>query len=237
MKPNCAKSSQPMGHGSPAPCWGYGPHNGPEYWGRLRPEYGDCANGSEQSPIDLRDWENAELAPVDYDYGRARISVENTGRTIKFNPEPGHGIILDGVRHELKQFHFHHGSEHLLEGARWPLELHLVHANAAGSIAVVGVLFREGPEHGALRPFWNDFTDGQRATEGEFDLSSLLPRERMSWRYPGSLTTPPCTEGVSWIVLSGHLSMSAEQIDRFAAIYPNNFRPVQPLGDRTLHYG
>lgn len=237
MKPDSVKSAQPMGHGTPLPCWGYGLHNGPDRWGELRPEFACCATGNEQSPIDLRDWRNSELTPVEHDYGRARISVENTGRTIQFNPEPGHGIILDGVRHELRQFHFHHGSEHLVEGARRPLELHLVHESAGGSIAVVGVLFTEGPEHGGLKPFWSDFADSRRTIEGELDLLSLLPRERTSWRYRGSLTTPPCTEGVSWIILSGHLSMSGEQIDRFAAIFPNNFRPVQPLGDRTLHFG
>ena len=237
MKTNRVKNAQQMGQGSPAPCWGYGPRDGPEHWGQLRPEFACCATGSEQSPIDLKDWQNAELAPVDYHYGPARVSVENTGRTIQFNPEPGHGIILDGVHHELKQFHFHHGSEHLVEGARRALELHLVHADAAGSISVVGVLFGAGPEHGALKPFWGDFTDDRHTVEGEFDLRSLLPRERISWRYRGSLTTPPCTEGVSWIILSEHLSMSAEQIDQFAAIFPSNFRPVQPLGDRTLQYG
>ena len=112
-----------------------------------------------------------------------------------------------------------------------------MHESAGGSIAVVGVLFTEGPEHRALKPFWRDFADNQGSVEGKFDLLSLLPGERTSWRYRGSLTTPPCTEGVSWIILSGHLSMSAEQIDRFAAIFPNNFRPVQPLGDRTLQFG
>ena len=237
MMPDHVKHAQPSGHGSFAPCWGYGTQNGPNNWGSLRPEFSCCDTGGEQSPIDLINWRNSELAPVEYDYGPARLSVENTGRTIQFNLESKHGIVLDGVHHELRQFHFHHGSEHLVEGSRLPLELHLVHEGKDGSLAVVGVLFREGPEHVALEPIWKDFPGQRRVVAGNFDLSSLLPRSHLSWRYPGSLTTPPCTEGVAWIILGEPLSMSAGQIARFASIFPNNFRSTQPLGDRILQFG
>ena len=124
--------------------WGYEPHNGPALWGTLDRAFCACALGTEQSPIDLTGGRRVELAPVGFDYRRSRIEVENTGHTIQMNPEPGHGIVLDDVRHELSQFHFHRASEHLVDGVPYPMELHLVHRDGSGGLAVVGVLICEG---------------------------------------------------------------------------------------------
>ena len=223
-----------------ATCWGYESHNGPALWGTLDPTFGACALGTEQSPIDLTGGRRAELAPVGFDYRRSRIEVENTGHTIQMNPEPGSGIVLDGVRHELSQFHFHRASEHLVDGVSYPMELHFVHRDASGGLAVVGVLICEGEENAALAPAWARLPPDpgvSRAIPGETDLAALLPPFRTTWRYRGSLTTPPCTEGVAWIVPDAPLPMSPDQIAAFAAIYPNNRRPVQPLGDRDLRRG
>ena len=222
------------------PEWGYEPHNGPAVWGRLDPAYETCSLGGEQSPIDLSHARGGEVDPVEFAYRSSPSTVENTGHSIQVNPEPGSGIVVGRVRFELEQFHFHHCAEHTIEGVRLPLELHLVHRSEGGSLVVVGVLFREGPANRALAPVWSSLpatAAPPRAVPDAVDLPALLPERRTSWRYSGSLTTPPCTEGVAWIVLTEPLTLSAAQIEAFAAIFPNNYRPVQPLGDRVLVRG
>ena len=222
------------------PSWGYEPHNGPGHWGTLDPAFSACAMGEEQSPIDLSAGRNADPLAIEFEYQRTRIAVENNGHTIQVNPDPGNAIVLTGVRFDLLQFHFHHASEHTVDGIQLPLEMHLVHRNDSGSLAVVGVLFEEGQANDALAPVWAHLPPdpaAPRVVPGELDPASLLPATRTTWRYRGSLTTPPCTEGVNWIVLNEPLTMSPEQIAAFGAIYPNNFRPVQPLGTRVLECG
>ncbi|MCY3971945.1 MAG: carbonic anhydrase family protein [Acidobacteria bacterium] len=222
------------------PEWGYEPHNGPAVWGRLDPAYETCSLGGEQSPIDLNRARSAQVDPVEFEYRSSRSTVENTGHSIQVNPEPGSGLVVGGVRFELEQFHFHHGAEHTIEGVRLPLEMHFVHRSEGGSLVVVGVLFREGPANLALVPVWSGLpgiAGPPRPVADAVDLPALLPEHRTSWRYSGSLTTPPCTEGVAWIVLTEPLTLSAGQIDAFAAIFPNNYRPVQPLGERVLVRG
>ena len=223
-----------------APGWGYGADDGPACWGSLDPGFALCACGREQSPIDLTGARRARLDPIGFDYRRARASVRNTGHTVRIDPAPGSAILLDGVRHRLAQFHFHRGSEHLVDGARLPLELHLVHRSAAGAVAVVGVLIEEGAANETLAPVWARLPaePGEpRPVPGTLDLASLVPAGGTAWRYPGSLTTPPCSEGVAWAIPTGRLTMSAAQIAAFAAIFPNNYRPVQPLGERVLRIG
>lgn len=222
------------------PEWGYEPHNGPAVWGRLDPAYETCSLGGEQSPVDLNRARSARVDPVEFEYRSCRSTVENTGHSIQVNPKPGNGIVVGDVRLELEQFHFHHGAEHTIEGVRLPLEMHFVHRSEGGSLLVVGVLFREGPGNRALAPVWSILPAAAgppRPVPDAVDLPALLPERRTSWRYAGSLTTPPCTEGVAWIVLTEPLSLSATQIEAFAAIFPNNYRPVQPLGERVLVRG
>lgn len=232
--------SAPMCDHADGAAWGYEPDNGPAVWGRLDPAYETCSLGGEQSPIDLSRARGARVDPVEFGYRSSRSTVENTGHSIQVNPEPGNGIVVGGVRFELEQFHFHHDAEHTVEGVRLPLELHLVHRSEGGSLAVVGVLFREGPANRALAPVWSGLpvsAGPPRPVPEAVDLPALLPEDRTSWRYAGSLTTPPCTEGVAWIVLTEPLTLSAAQIETFAAIFPNNYRPVQPLGRRVLLRG
>ena len=225
--------------GADAP-WGYDADDGPGLWAGLDPAYATCALGTEQSPIDLTGGQRADLPEVEFDYRQGRATIENTGHGIQVNPVPGSGIVLDGVRYELCQFHFHRESEHTVEGARLALEVHLVHESADGALAVVGVLLDEGGENDALKPVWDHLPTRPtqpHAMAGDLDLASLLPDDRTSWRYRGSLTTPPCTEGVAWVVLTEVLALSSGQIEAFAAIYRNNYRPVQPLGERVLYRG
>ena len=220
--------------------WGYDADNGPGLWASLDPGFAACALGAEQSPVDLTGGRGADLPPLEFAYRRTRIVLENTGHTVQANPDPGSFVVLDGIRYELRQFHFHHGSEHLFDGVRLALELHLVHAAGDGALAVVGVLFEQGVAHGTLAPLWAHLPaepGAMRPVPGELDLATLLPARLTAWRYRGSLTTPPCTEGVAWAVLAEPLAISAAQIAAFAALYPNNRRPVQPLGKRVLRIG
>lgn len=218
--------------------WGYEGDRGPANWGSLDEAFCACSQGVEQSPIDLADGAAVGDYPrVEFDYGPRAGTVVNTGRTIQVNVDRGSGITVRGTRHELLQFHFHHASEHTVGGARFPMELHLVHRSDTGGLAVVGVLLREGSANGTLAPIWARLprqAGSQSVLPAAVPVAQLLPETRTAWRYRGSLTTPPCTEGVSWIVMTGPVTLSAAQIAAFSALYPRNYRPVQPLGRRTL---
>ncbi len=222
------------------PDWGYESHNGPAQWGTLDDHFEVCDIGGQQSPIDLTDAQSHAFAPVEFNYGLTKVAIENNGHTIQVNPDPGNGIVVENQAYELAQFHFHHPSEHTVDGVQYPLEMHLVHSTTQGALAVVGVLLAEGDTNEALRPIWATLPQepaSPKPLPDEVDLPALLPAERTTWRYPGSLTTPPCTEGVSWIVMTQEMTMSTDQITEFGSIHPNNYRPVQPLGERVLYRG
>ena len=217
--------------------WGYEGEHGPAHWGSLHPGFGVCSSGREQSPIDLTGAEAEVLSEIGFDYSPSPISILHNGHSIQVNYEPGSGIVLDGTRYELVQFHFHHRSEHTVDGADFPLELHLVHADADGALAVVGVFLEEGGANEALAPVFGQMPaeSGPAAlVEGTVDAAALLPEQRTTWRYRGSLTTPPCSEGVSWLMMTEPVTASREQIEAFRALFPGNNRPVQPLNGRRL---
>lgn len=218
--------------------WGYAADNGPSCWASLDPAFRLCGCGAEQSPIDLVNASVANVPPIRFGYGPVRAAVENTGRTIQFNSGPGLILLVGGHRFELKQFHFHHASEHLVDGTTWPMELHLVHADSTGRLAVVGVLIGEGEANPAADLLWQALVDEPESLgHVDVDPSPLLPPTTRAWRYQGSLTTPPCSEGVTWIVLVDAITLSAPQIAAFANFHPPNCRPVQPLGRRALVIG
>jgi carbonic anhydrase len=211
--------------------------HGPEHWGSLDPGFSVCSSGSEQSPIDLTGAETEALSEIGFDYAPSPISILNDGHTIQVDYQAGSGIALDGMRYELVRFHFHHRSEHTVDGADFPLEMHLVHASADGALAVVGVFLAEGGANEALAPVFGQMPEesGPAAmVEGTVDAAALLPERRTTWRYRGSLTTPPCSEGVSWLVMTEPLTASREQIEAFRTLFPVNNRPVQPLNARRL---
>lgn len=227
-----------LGTGAHAqPHWGYEGEYGPEHWGSLDPGFAVCNNGREQSPIDLTGAASEALSEIGFDYAPSPISIVNNGHSIQVDYQAGSGIVLDGTRYGLVQFHFHHRSEHTVDGADFPLELHLVHADAEGALAVVGVFLEEGGANEALAPVFSQMPKeaGPAAVvEGTVDAAALLPERRTTWRYPGSLTTPPCSEGVSWLVMTEPVTASREQIEAFRALFPVNNRPVQPLNGRRL---
>lgn len=217
--------------------WEYSGEAGPAQWARLTPEFGQCA-GSNQSPVNLAGLVEAELAPLQFHYLPGGKTLVNNGHTVQVNYAPGSTLQLDGMAFELKQFHFHAPSENLIEGRSYPLEGHLVHANDKGDLAVVAVMFEAGRANAALSQAWQVLptkAGETRALKVPLSAEPLLPIQRDYYRFSGSLTTPPCSEGVRWLVMKQPVQVSQAQIDAFKAVmhHPNN-RPVQPLNGRQV---
>ena len=222
--------------------WGYEGDIGPDNWGQLSDDWVECSEGQEQSPIDLDDALTAEDVN-DYDFVNpgTTVAIHNNGHTIQYDIDAGSTVTIGGTEYELLQFHFHARSEHTVAGAGYPLEVHLVHIDAGGNLAVLGVLIEEGPENELLAgAMWDQIPVEDLGTvleEGTtFDPYELIPGGTV-WTYDGSLTTPPCSEGVAWNVFSTPITMSSAQIDAYTAIYSNNYRPVQPLNGRNVLFG
>jgi carbonic anhydrase len=219
------------------PHWSYEGADGPAAWGRLSAEFAACQTGSQQSPIDLEGAVPAVARTADVTWGTlSGAKIVHNGHTLQVNAEGAGHLMLEGVRYELLQFHFHHQSEHTLNGKAWPLEVHFVHKAADGRLAVVGVMFEAGAEHPGLTPLWwaAPATAGEAAVGPEIDLASFLPTEGTAFRYEGSLTTPPCSEVVRWTVMQTPIEASPAQLAVFARLFPNNARPVQPLARRYV---
>ena len=207
-------------------------------WGELEADYAVCANGRNQSPIDLANFVEADIQPIDFAYKPGATEILNNGHTVQVNYAAGSSITIDGHAFELKQFHFHAPSENTINGKHFPLEGHLVHADKDGNLAVVAVMFEQGRNNPLLSPLWMQMPDkaGDRnALPKPYDVSAMLPSERDYYRFNGSLTTPPCTEGVLWLVLKQPAIASKPQIDQFTKVmgHPNN-RPVQPVNARAV---
>jgi carbonic anhydrase len=223
--------------------WGYTGKYSPEHWGDISPETHMCKAGKNQSPINITKsvGVDAELEAIGFHYKSAAHEVLNNGHTIQVNVEGGSFITVDGIDFELKQFHFHTPSENTLEGQSFPLEAHFVHAAKDGSLAVVAVLFKEGKENAILSKVWHAMPHKAGASKkmqiGAKELNAFLPKERDYFRFEGSLTTPPCSEGVRWLVLKEQEEASKEQVAKFLHVmhHPNN-RPVQPIGARRVIY-
>ncbi|MDE0193149.1 MAG: carbonic anhydrase family protein [Gammaproteobacteria bacterium] len=220
-----------------APHWGYGSDDGPAVWGRLSPEYALCAIGNRQSPIDIVGATPADVPVVAFHYQPMKLEVRNNGHTIEVASTSENWIDIDGARYDLTQFHFHTPGEHTVEGRPFDMEVHLVHRNAAGTLAVVGVLVRRGDEHPVLDALAEQLPkpgESLSIEEEKVAAFKLLPRASRIFRYEGSLTTPPCSEGVQWLVLQTPVEISDAGLAAFEAILGNNSRPVQPLNGREL---
>jgi carbonic anhydrase len=221
-----------------APHWSYGKdHGGPAHWSHLNPEYATCGVGKHQSPIDIRGAKKADLPAIQFAYAPFSPTVVNNGHTIQVNVPAGSAITVGDHRYELLQFHFHTPSEEAVNGKHAPLVAHFVHKDAEGKLAVVAVLFEVGGESAALAPVFAKLpakagTDA--ALEGALDPATILPAKQGYYEFEGSLTTPPCTEGVRWLVLEARATVSKAQLDAFRKLYPHNARPVQPLNGRTI---
>lgn len=218
--------------------WGYGGAGGPEQWGQLKPEFATCASGSRQSPIDIRSGVKVDLEPIQFDYRPSAFGVIDNGHTIQVNVGGGNAIEVQGRRYDLVQFHFHRPSEERINGRQFDMVAHLVHKDPEGRLAVVAVLLdRGGLAQPLVQTVWNNLPL-ERGTEvsvrGDIDMNHLLPADRRYFTYMGSLTTPPCSEGVLWLVLQQPVPVAQDQISVFSRLYPMNARPVQQVSGRLI---
>ncbi len=204
----------------------------------MAPEFRACAEGRNQSPIDLTPLVDAQLPPLEIHYRPGGLDELNNGHTIQVNYDTGSTLTVAGHEYRLKQFHFHTPSENHVLGKAFPMEAHLVHADADGNLAVVAVMFEQGAENQALKTAWTAMPKhiGDRVhLTPEASAEALLPADRDYYRFNGSLTTPPCSEGVVWLVMKTPVSASSDQIEQLARVmgHPNN-RPVQPINARLV---
>ena len=219
--------------------WGYDGSGAPDHWASLSEEYATCAEGQRQSPIDITGYERGDAASLTFAYGGGGAAVHNDSRSVYVDYEPGNTLSVGQRTYGLKSAHFHSPSEHLIDGASFAAELHLVHADVHGNLAVVGLLFSLG----APSPVAQEILDtapavGDTVVEGfALEATGYVPRELGYYRYDGSKTTPPCDEPVDWYVMRQPETISQEQVDSLLMLSggPNN-RPVQPIGDRVIEW-
>lgn len=218
--------------------WTYEGENGPAHWASVEPEYQTCGIGKEQSPIDIRGAKATTLPPIEFDYQPSPLKIVDNGHTVQVTYAPGSYIKVGDRRYELQQFHFHHPAEEKVNGKSYPLVAHLVHKDAEGKLAVVAVLMTEGQANPFLETVWKYLPAEQGkevAPEGvTIDASRLVPPSHGYYTFTGSLTTPPCSEGVTWFVLKSAESISKGEVVAFAHKYANNARPVQPSNGRVV---
>ena len=222
--------------------WSYTGEEGPESWGHLDESYAACVNGSEQSPINIEASQvkaDGGMEDVDTQYEPTTFSVMNNGHTIQANTvSENNKMILGEAEYRLVQFHFHTPSEHQFNGQPYAMELHLVHQNENSQLAVLGLMIQEGKKNENLQAVWDmlpkEKTEQDLPIGEPINLEALLPEAGSFFHYDGSLTTPPCTEDVKWVVFEQPIEMSKEQIEAFQQIFPANHRPVQPLNEREI---
>jgi carbonic anhydrase len=217
--------------------WGYDGPGGPADWGKLAPAFAKCASGARQSPIDIRDGIPVELEPIRFSYQPSQFAVIDNGHTVQVNVAPGNFIEVMGRSYQLQQFHFHRPSEERIAGRQSAMVVHLVHKDGEGHPAVLAVLLEPGAAQSVIQAVWNNLPleKGQElAARVRIDPAQLLPAERGYFTYMGSFTTPPCSEGVLWMVMKNPVPISPEQLAIFARLYPMNARPVQPSSGRMI---
>lgn len=243
-----ASASEAAHEGTARPAhWGYEGPDGPEYWPALNPAYAACGQGKTQSPIDIVKTAGGEVNSWKFDYKTTALKIAHhehvtdivdNGHTIQVSVEGGTTITTDRGMYTLKQFHFHTPSEHTVDGAHFPMEMHFVHQNAEGKFAVVSALFQEGTENESLAKLIPHLpkAKGEKAhlPEVQIDLALHLPKSRAAYTYMGSLTTPPCSEEVEWLVFRDPLTASKAQLEAFASRLSPSNRPTQPLNGRVI---
>jgi carbonic anhydrase len=222
------------------PIWTYSGESGPADWSGLDSSYAACAVGRRQSPVDLSAAVTGERGDLGVSYHLNRLTFTDMHRTLRVTAEPGGVLTYLGEQYEFVELHFHAPSEHAFSGAHSDLEAHFVHAAADRSLAVVGVLFSEAEGHHRVDDLLTSIppeSGGSMASERLTDIQGLIPLSSRRYRYTGSLTTPPCTEGVEWIVMQEVQPVGRNALAAFTDRYPANNRPVQPLNDRVITLG
>jgi carbonic anhydrase len=228
----------PAGAEEHAAHWSYSGPQGPAHWGAEDPAFATCSSGTRQSPIDIETAATAALPPIEFAYKPFPLTVTDTHHTFQVNAPAGSGgITVGGDHYDLVQFHFHRPSEEMIHGKHYAMVAHLVHKNDKGELAVVAVLIHQAAANAFLKPIFDNFpAEGteSKVAGTDVDLTQLLPAQRAYYTFEGSLTTPPCSEHVRWLVLKHAVEASAEQVGQFAARYPHNARPTQPLNGRAV---
>lgn len=226
-------------HPVPTPAhWTYEGEEGPQHWGEIDPAYAVCGIGTSQSPIDVSAPSEKDLENISFHYQPSEVNILNNGHTVQVNYDAGSYIELDGVRYDVAQLHYHAPSEHAINGKLFAAELHIVHKSADGHLAVVGILLDEGSQNDAYQPFIANLPDQKSDVKDagiKINAVGLLPAVQTTYRYMGSLTTPPCTEGVIWLLMTTPVELSAEQLNLLEAVFEGgNNRPVQAANDRSI---
>ncbi|MFZ5609752.1 MAG: carbonic anhydrase [Pseudomonadota bacterium] len=222
------------------PHWTYEGAHGPDHWAELAGEFAQCGAGAAQSPVDIRtgDVTAGASTPLIAGYQPSPLHIVNNGHTIEVEYAPGSALLLGGERYELKQFHFHAPSENAIDGHHAAMEAHFVHANAAGGLAVIAVMMEAGADNPALARLWAHLPDAAQGSfasaEVRVNAGDLMPQQRAAYSFTGSLTTPPCSEGVSWFVLKEPVFVGAGQVAAFLNAVGWNARPLQPLNARAI---
>jgi carbonic anhydrase len=218
--------------------WGYDGDRGPDHWADLSQEFALCQSGHRQSPIDIRNPRKADLPPLQMDYKPSPLHIIDNGHTIMINYAPGSVLQVGDKRFVLKQFHFHLPSEERIDGKASEMSVHLVHADEQGNLAVVAILLKRGSDNALVHELWTDLPKEKEREEHldnvQINVGALLPTDLGYYTFPGSLTTPPCTENVTWFVLAHPVTVSAAEIQRFEKLYRHNARPTEPLFGRVI---
>ncbi len=221
--------------------WGYEGKEGPEHWGDLSKEFILCKEGKMQSPIDISGHTGKTKIKLEYNYSDVPLDMVNNGHAIQVNYEGKSHLTIDKKKYLLLQFHFHAPSEGAINGKRYDLCAHLVHKSKDGELAVIGVYFQKGAENSFLKQFWNRIPNksGSKVSDPSVKVNAagLLPGKKSFYHFMGSLTTPPCSEGVKWFVMDKIISLSQSQLKVFTDIYSKNARPLQPLNGRKISRG
>lgn len=219
--------------------WSYSGSNGPEFWGDIQ-DASACKMGQEQSPINITAVTPSTTAAPIINYSQsANLKVNDDDHTIAYTPTTQNNTItLNNERYVLKQLHYHVPSEHQLGGKNYPGEMHFVHANSTGNIAIVGVMLQNGEANDVLRILLNGtqltVENEVEFTANKVDLSALIPTMPTFYHYSGSLTTPPCSEKVQWYIVKQPLALASDQLAIMTDLYEGNNRPVQSQGRRLV---
>jgi carbonic anhydrase len=218
--------------------WSYDGNEGPSHWGDLNPDFAPCKNGHRQSPIDIRNPQKADLPPIRFDYKPSPLHIIDNGHTIMINNAPGSSFRVGDKQYALKQFHFHRPSEEKINGKTYDMVMHLVHADQDGNLAVVAILLESGKNNPLIQELWNNFPKEKEKEERldtiTINVANLLPADLGYYTFSGSLTTPPCSENVTWFVLKQPITVTGEEIEQFTKLYRHDARPTQPLYDRVV---
>lgn len=227
-----------QGHGAH---WGYEGEFGPDHWGEMATEFDTCKNGKSQSPIDISAVTVKGIPEIAISYQESPLDIVDNGHTIQVNYSKGSSIAVGDKQYELLQFHFHNPSEHTIGGKRYPMVVHLVHKSDDGKLGVIGVMMKEGKANPLIDKLWTMLPTGKGLEKSvdtmKISAAALLPADRTYFNYSGSLTTPPCSEGVNWMVMEDPIEVSAAQIEKYKSRYAGNSRPVQPLNQRQIQMG